>query len=146
MKNKNIKKPSLSLVDINNELKIDKAIVRLIKLVINMPQVEKRELLNKLEKTHPTKYTEKRAYPRERVFIYSTCRSHKHISADFIHNISRSGLLIGTEPQIPLLIGQRLSMAFNLPSTEDPVKFWGNIVRIDSKGVAIQFDAPTPYI
>ena len=58
--------------------------------------------------------------------------------------MSRSGLYIETEPQIPLLIGQKLTQTFILPGTEDLVKISGDIVRIDSNGIGIQFDELIP--
>ena len=145
MKNKGLKKSRFPLADNDSQIRIDSAIVRLIKLVINMTETEKRELLNKLKKRHQFEYTEKRAHPRERVFIYANCLSPNPLFADFIHNISRHGLFIETEPQIPFSIGQSLALAFHPPNAENPVKRKGNIVRIDSKGLAIQFDEPIPH-
>ena len=52
MKNKGLKKSRFPLADNDSQIRIDSAIVRLIKLVINMTETEKRELLNKLKKRH----------------------------------------------------------------------------------------------
>lgn len=142
MKNKNLKNSSLPFADNNREYRVNEVSVRLIKLVVNMAEIERKKLLNELEKGHQSKHTEKRKYPRIRVFIYVNCSSHKYVFADFIHNMSRSGLYIETEPQIPLLIGQKLTQTFILPGTEDLVTISGDIVRIDSKGIGVHFDAP----
>ena len=146
MKNKPIKNSRVPFADSDDEVRIDKAIVRLLKLVINMTEIEKRELLYKLKKKHQFGYMEKRKYPRERVFIYANCFSHTLLFADFIQNISHHGLFIQTEPRPPCFIGQKLSLVFHSPVAEDPVKIKGHIVRIDSNGLAIQFDEPIPAI
>jgi hypothetical protein len=142
MKNKNLKSSRFPFADNDKEYRINEVSVRLIKLVVNMAEIERNRLLNELEKGHQSKYAEKRKYPRKRVLIYVNCSSHKYVFADFIHNISRSGLYIETEPQLPLLIGQKLAKTFMLPDTGDLVKIRGNIVRIDSKGIGVHFDEP----
>ena len=63
---------------------------------------------------------------------------------DFIQNISAGGIFI--ETQIPLLIDQKLSMTFSLPKVKDPIKITGEIIRVDSKGIGIQFDKLLPVI
>ncbi len=142
MKNKNLKSSRFPFADNDKEYRINEVSVRLIKLVVNMAEIERNRLLNELEKGHQSKYAEKRKYPRKRVLIYVNCSSHKYVFADFIHNISRSGLYIETEPQLHLLIGQKLAKTFMLPDTGDLVKIRGNIVRIDSKGIGVHFDEP----
>jgi hypothetical protein len=146
MKNKNLISSRFPFADDDKEYRINEISVQLIKLVVNMAEIERKKLLNELETGHQSKYTEKRKHPRKQVFIYVNCSSHKYIFADFIHNISRSGLYIETEPQIPLLIGQKLTKIFMLPDNGDLVEIKGNIVRIDSKGIGIHFDEPLSTI
>jgi len=146
MKNKNLKSSRFPFADSDNGYRINEVGFRLIKLVINMAEIERKQLLNELEKGHQSKYTEKRQHPRKQVFIYVNCSNHKHVFADFIHNISRSGLYIETEPQISLLVGQKLAKTFILPDTGDLVKIRGNIVRVDSKGIGVHFDEPLSKI
>jgi len=146
MKNKNLKSSRFPFADDDKEYSISEVSVRLIKLVVNMAEFERKKLLNDLEKGHQSKYTEKRKHPRKRVFIYVNFSSNKHVFADFIHNISRGGLYIETEPQVPLLIGQKLAKTFILPDTGNLVKIRGNIVRIDSKGIGVHFDEPLQTI
>ena len=142
MKNKNLKSSRFPFADNDKEYRINEVSVRLIKLVVNMAKIEREKLLIELEKGHQSKYTEKRKHPRKRVFTYLNYSSHKYVFADFIHNISRSGLYIETEPKIPFLIDQKLAKTFMLPYTEELVKIRGNIVRIDSKGIGVHFDEP----
>jgi hypothetical protein len=146
MKNKNLKSSRFPFADNDNGYRKNEVSVRLIELVINMAEIERKQLLNELEKGHQSKCTEKRQHPRKQVFIYVNCSSHKYVFADFIHNISRSGLYIETEPQTPLLIGQKLAKIFMLPDTGDLVNIRGNIVRIDSKGIGVHFDEPLSTI
>ena len=146
MKNKNLKTSRFPLADNDNRCRINEVSVQLIKLVVNMAETERIELLDKLEKRHLSKYMERRKHPRKRVFIYVNCSIHSHIFANYIHNISCSGLFIETESQIPFTTGQNLTMGFTPPNSGNPAIIRGNIVRVDSKGVAIKFDDPIPHI
>jgi hypothetical protein len=109
-----------------------------------MTEEEIQELVKELEKRQDSKFSEKRKHSRKRTFIYADCSGDKCEFTDFIQDISAGGVFM--ETKTPLFVNQELSITFTLPGTEDSIKIKGNIVRVDSKGAAIQFDEPLPYI
>lgn len=146
MKKKNLSSARIPFGGNDKKYRINEVSVRLIKLVVNMEEIEKKQLLKELERGYQSGHTEKRRHPRKQVFIYANCSNHKYVFADFIHNISESGLYIETEPKSALLVGQKLTQIFILPETKDLINIKGNIVRIDSKGIGVHFDEPLPMI
>jgi len=141
-------KPSLtkisSIPDKYNEFATSAVKARLFELISNMAEEEIQELVKELEKRQDSKFSEKRKHSRKRTFIYADCSGDKCKFTDFIQDISAGGIFM--ETKTPLFVNQELSITFTLPGTEDPIKIKGNIVRVDSKGAAIQFDEPLPYI
>lgn len=129
-----------SIPDSYNVLDTNAVSPRLSELISNMSEEEIQELIEELEKRQESKFSEKRKHPRKRTFIYVDCAGDKCEFTDFIQNISACGIFM--ETNIPLFIDQKLSMSFTLPGTEDSIKIRGNIVRVEPKGVAIQFDEP----
>lgn len=128
----------------DKEISITEVRGRLFELIFDMPEAEIRDLLKKQEKRPQPKLEERRKHPRERAFILMDCLGNKCAFTDFIQNISAGGLFI--ETQIPLVIGQELSMTFSLPNAEDPTKITGEIVRVDSKGIGVKFEDLLPDI
>ena len=63
---------------------------------------------------------------------------------DFIQNISVGGLYI--ETQIPLLVNQELWLTFSPPGSEDTIKIKGTVIRVDPKGIGVQFEEAIPDI
>ena len=97
-----------------------------------------RKLLEALEKWRKPKFKEKRKYPRKQTLIWVECSGNRCALYDFIQNMSVSGLFI--ETQIPFYAGEELSMTFSLPDAEDPKKIHGKIVRVETRGIAVQLD------
>jgi len=48
------------------------------------------------------------------------------------------------ETQLPLFVGQGLSMTFSLTDSEESIKIKGEIVRTDPNGIGVEFDEPLP--
>ena len=113
---------------------------RLFELIFEMPEADSRALKEELEKKqHPEhQQKERRKHPRKKTFIYVNCSGNKCAFTDFIQNISDSGLYI--ETQIPLFSDQELSMALSPPGAGNPIKIIGKIVRVDSRGIGVQFE------
>jgi Tfp pilus assembly protein PilZ len=122
----------------DNKISITEVRGRILELIFNMPEVETRQILNELEIRAQTKPSGKRERPRKSVFIPIECKGKIYSFSDFIQNISDSGLFM--ETKIPLMVGEELSMTFSLSSTEDPIEIKGKIVRVNSKGISVQFD------
>ena len=130
----------------DNNISINEVRGRLFELIFDMPETKTRELLKGLEKREQDKHEEKekRKHPRKQTFIQVDCLGQKCAFTDFIQNISAGGLYI--ETQIPLLVDQELAMTFSHHGSEDPVKITGKVVRVDPKGIGVQFDELIPNI
>jgi len=87
-------------------------------------------------------YEERRKHPRKSTFIHVDCAGNKCAFTDFIQNLSAGGLYIDT--QLPFFVGQELSMTFSVTNGEAPIKITGKIVRVDSRGIGVKFDALLP--
>ena len=126
----------------NKATSINEVRGRLFELIFNMSNAEAEELLKKLEYEKESKHEvqEKRKYPRKSAFIAVDCLGYNCKFTDFIQNLSVGGLYI--ETQIPLFVGQELSISFFPLDNEILVKITGSIVRIDEKGIGIQFNEP----
>lgn len=118
----------------------------LFELIFDMSETETRDLLKELKERRRTaqKRVDKRKHSRKRTFIHVDCSGNKCVFTDFIQNISVSGLYI--ETQIPLFEDQELSMTFSPPGSESTIKITGTVVRVDSKGIGVQFDEIVPDI
>jgi hypothetical protein len=112
---------------------------RLFELIFNMPESETRGLLEKLEVRWRPKYQERRKHPRKSTFIHVDCSGNQCAFTDFIQNLSAGGLRLDT--QLPFFVGQSLSMTFSVTNGEVPIKIAGKIVRVDSRGIGVKFDA-----
>jgi len=111
---------------------------RLFELISSMPKAEKRDLLEVLEIMHASKPTEKRKHHRKAPLTNMNCLMHEVVLKNCIQNISPTGVFIETAHAFS--IGQKLSMAILLTDYEETLQLSGTIVRVDSNGVAIEFD------
>ena len=111
---------------------------KILTIIPTLSEVQMRNLLKILEKWQQSKFDEKRKYPRKQTFVWTECSASTCFFTDFIQNLSVSGLFI--ETQLPFYVGEALSMTFSLPGADDSIKITGKIVRIDSKGIGVQFD------
>ncbi|MBW1608118.1 MAG: PilZ domain-containing protein [Deltaproteobacteria bacterium] len=123
----------------DKKLSITEVRGRLFELIFNMPEAETRDLLKKMEIRWLPKYEERRKHPRESTFVHVDCSGNQCAFTDFIQNLSAGGLYIDT--QLPFFPGQELSMTFSVTNGETPIKITGKIVRVDSRGIGVKFDA-----
>ena len=105
-----------------------------------MSETEMRRLLMGLEKWQQAKRTSKREYPRKDASIYAFLEADDLSFSDFIKNISSGGLYIETEA--PLSVNKELFIRFLHPDTGTLTRVTGKIVRVDSKGLGVEFDKP----
>ena len=126
----------------DKKMSINEVRGRLFELIFSMPEEETRELLKKLEIRWMPTYEERRKHPRKSTFIHVDCVGNKCAFTDFIQNLSAGGLYIDT--QLPFFVGQELSMTFSVTNGEAPIKITGKIVRVDSRGIGVKFDALLP--
>jgi len=109
---------------------------RLFEMILKMPIIERQNLLKQLEKTQEKG---KRKAPREKYFKDVDFATKDRVFRGFIHDISADGVLIQTSES--LAIGQYITLAFELPHSNEPIKLRGKIVRVSSNGgFGVKFD------
>lgn len=115
---------------------------RISEIISRMSEAQSRKFLKGLEKWQQFNLVENRKYQRKKTFILVDCSNDRIVFTDFIQNLSASGLFI--ETRLPLYVGEELSLTFSLTDIEDHVKITGKIVRVDSKGIGVQFEELLP--
>ncbi|MBW1693066.1 MAG: PilZ domain-containing protein [Deltaproteobacteria bacterium] len=113
---------------------------RISKIISSMSEIELQKLLKGLEKWHQSSRISKREHPRKGASIYAFLEADDLSFNDFIKNVSSGGLYIETEA--PLSINKELFIRFLHPDTGMLTRVTGKIVRVDSKGLGVQFDEP----
>ena len=112
---------------------------RLIELIVMMSQEQKQALVEELEERLHLK---KRKHARKPYFstVCYSARDGAHV--DFIQNISAGGVFIGT-PLAPL-VGQKVTLAFPLPISQEHIMLDGEIVWATSQGMGVKFQMTKP--
>ena len=109
---------------------------RLFELILQMPAIERQVLLEELEEKQKKG---KRKSPREKYFKDVDFATKDRVFRGFIHDISANGVLI--EASETLSLGQEITLAFELPNTNEHVKIKGKIARIVTNGgFGVEFD------
>ena len=80
-------------------------------------------------------YPEKRSDPREECFMAVNIAYEDKVYTEFIRNISKRGVYIATNEQIPA--GRALILTYHSPQ-QGPEKRIGQVVWTDSKGMGIR--------
>jgi len=130
------------------ELDKSEITVRLIELILDMPEADQLSMLKELQnkdtlekKAHSeemeTHFEEMRIHPRKTTLIAADCSSYDVCFTHFIQDISNGGVFI--ETNAPFHVGQKLKMNFSLPEIETPVSIGGEVVRVNSRGVGVKF-------
>ena len=112
--------------------------------IINLPLLKRQDLLEKLENWHHSKRLELREYFRKNTFIPAECTSDGLNFTDVIQDISHGGVFIQTNGNF--YVEQKISMTFSIPNSEKDITVSGMVVRVDSQGIGVKFDALLPDI
>ena len=107
--------------------------------IINLSQLKRQNLLEKLENWHNSK-----VYLRKDTFIPAECTSDGLNFTDFIQDISHGGVFIQTSGNF--YVDQKITMTFSIPKSEKDITVSGKVVRADSQGIGVKFDALLPEI
>jgi Tfp pilus assembly protein PilZ len=122
----------------DNELGRNEVRAFIFEIIDDMSETEMLRLLKDLEKWQKSK-NEKRKHPRKSTLIDITYSSdQRRIFEDFVRNISAGGLFI--ETNLLSELGQKLTMTFSHPSSGDPIKVLGKVIRVDSEGIGVKFN------
>lgn len=118
----------------NRKLKERGVGTRLIELIVMMSDEEKQSLVEELGERLQVK---KRRYDRKPYFstVCYTTRDGAHV--DFIQNISAGGVFIGTS--LPPSVGEKLTLAFSLPISQEHIMLDGEIVWGTQQGMGVKF-------
>ena len=102
-----------------------------------MPTLERQALLEELEnRVHEGRRTAR----REKYFKDVDFATKDRVFRGFIQNISSDGVLIETSES--LSVGQQITLAFELPNTNEHVKISGKIARVlPDGGFGVKFDS-----
>ena len=120
-------------------------------LITSISDAKRCELLEKLTNwylsKHPelkgySKYTELRGYPRKPISIPVELSKNGFTFMCLTQNISHSGVFIQTD--FSFHIDQQIIMILSPPKIEKDITVGGRIVRVDSKGIGVKFDALIP--
>ena len=118
----------------NNELDRNEVRAFIFRIINRLSEQEMRQLLKDLEEGQRI---ERRKYDRKdflRIIDYTVGDRYYR---DFIQNMSETGLFI--KPSQTFSVGQTISMTFMSPDYQKPFKINGEIVRVNTDGVGINF-------
>jgi len=107
---------------------------RLKSLIDNLTEEKKSLLLDLLLEWQQK---EQRNDPRIPCLVAVDYYDQRKIYRDFIQDLSRGGVFIETKESFDQ--GQKISLTFTLPSSQNHFKTAGEIVRTSPKGIGIQF-------
>ncbi len=88
--------------------------------------------------------SERRKSPRADVVVRVTYQTVDELFSEFARNINEGGLFVETERPHP--IGTTVSLQFQIPGSQDPVRVEGSVVRIsegtgsEPPGMGIEFE------
>ena len=118
----------------------DQTISKLIKLMFNLNDVQRKALLEKGQQLFLTKT---RA-PREKCQIPVKYSTFDRTYSDNIINLSHSGAFIQTRR--PIFIGEEILLQFAIEGLQDPVNIRGKVVHASCKGIGIEFDNTSQHL
>ena len=107
---------------------------RLIRMVMDMSDTEREDLLKKWEQH---RRPEMRKDPRKPSLIPVDCSSLDACFTDFIQDISKGGVFIQTDGHF--FVGQQITLTFTLPKAEKDITVKGEVVRVNSRGIGVKF-------
>jgi Tfp pilus assembly protein PilZ len=131
----------------------DNVTTELLKLIIDMSEDEKVQLLEKLGETpyddQPIRTVNldddesfMRGNPRKICLIAVKCKVEDRSFKSYIIDISSVGVFIESNDRFP--IGQKITMALKLPNYHEAFQLKGRIARSGSRGIGVKFYDLTP--
>lgn len=131
----------------------DRIVQEIFKLIIDLPEDQKYQLLAKLggivQADEPMKTINlddsesfMRENPRKICLIPTTCKVENRSFKSYIIDISKVGVFI--ESNDVFAVGQLIMMAFKLPNDPNVFKLQGRIARSGPKGIGVKFQQISP--
>lgn len=78
-----------------------------------------------------------RKYFGKNQLLLANCQTADRVFNEYIQDLSSGGAFIQTDKT--LRIGQEIAMTISLPNSRKELKATGEIVRVSSKGVGVEF-------
>ena len=122
------------MADIDNKGDKSGVVARLHEYIKKMSREDQLALLVELE---ARLFTKKRKHERKPFLSTLDYSTESGFYRDYVKDISMEGVFI--ETRTPFSVGEALSMTFLLPEHKKKIKMKGEIVRIDEKGIGVQF-------
>ncbi len=122
------------MAGVNKPLKGSGIVDQIIELVKGMPANDQQELLEQLKNKVSKR---RRLHSRKPYFMVIDYATHDRTYADFIKDISVSGVFIQTHK--PFTVGQAISLTFPLPDQKKHIKINGEIIRSSEEGIGVKF-------
>lgn len=113
---------------------------RILDMVKRLPGDKQTELLGLLEQWQAE---EQRNHRRTVCLAPIDYASGSRLFRDFIRNLSRGGAFIETRE--PFAVGQTITLTLDIPNSMDHFKVFGEIVRAEPPGIAVQFRKVTRH-
>lgn len=120
---------------ISRHMTLAAATTKLITMILRM---KPDEIMTTLKRFETNGFHDIRNEPREEYFGEVYYSTEDHAVNSFFTNISNGGMFIETRE--PLQRGQKITLTYNFPGTDKPVKMKGVITRMDGTGVGVAFD------
>jgi len=95
-----------------------------------------KKLEDEVKKLRTLKTGDRRIHPRKKVLTKVDYGADKFFS-DYVHDISESGMFIGTRK--PLAVGTDTTLALTMPKSSIPIKIKGKFTWIGEKGMGLKF-------
>ncbi|UCD32720.1 MAG: PilZ domain-containing protein [Desulfobacterales bacterium] len=134
---KNIKNKAFLMENKGTRLSRYEVQARLIRMIMEMSDSERKELLNKWEQY---RRPEMRKYPRKPAFIPVDCSSFEACFTDFIQDISSGGVFIQTDGNF--FVSQQITLTFTIPKAKEDITVSGEVVRVGTQGIGVKFNEP----
>ncbi len=118
----------------SRKISASEATSKLIRTILKMPADKIIALLNEVEeKQHINKREARAPYSAEVTFSVN-----ERFYSGYISNINSNGIFIETESRFKP--GEKLTLSFEPPGSDNHIKITGEIVRATEEGIGISFD------
>ncbi|MBU1340914.1 MAG: PilZ domain-containing protein [Proteobacteria bacterium] len=111
---------------------------RLLNIIFDMPVEQQLDLLDRLDTSgYEGSRRHTRTYLKNPWVVLLDPEKEKKAYDYFIKNISRCGMFIETRRNF--LVGEKITMKFQMPASQKLYKLMGEIVRFQKNGIGVKF-------
>ena len=118
-----------------------KSIEEIMENVKQLPRHRQEELMERIKNSITSNH---RSHERRPVNIPIKLVAHEEICRPPTRDISSGGAFVDTDDSTEFQVFQPVSLAFNLSTSPRAFKIKGRVVRVEERGIAIQFHQDIP--